>query len=74
MLNIFDVLVELWINRHMFGSHCKSLAMLLSAADVKHEWNKVWVFGHHFLQEGYRQVNTFHNKRFVALLILVDDF
>lgn len=32
--DVFDVLVELWVDSHLFGTDCKSFSMFLSASDI----------------------------------------
>ena len=51
VLDIADVLVELWVDGHVFGTHGKPLPMLVLVLDVEHEWYACWVLGHHLFQE-----------------------
>ena len=48
VLNILDVFVEARVNRHVFRSHCKSLAMFLLAFYVEDKRNAIWILRHHF--------------------------
>ena len=61
-LNVLDVLVELWINRHVLCAHCKPFAMLIRASNIKHERNYISVLAHHFLEKCDGQVHALNDQ------------
>lgn len=51
VLNITYVLVELWVNGHMFCPNCKPFAMFVLIFYVKNKGNARGVLGHHFFNK-----------------------
>jgi hypothetical protein len=62
MLYVANVLVEFWVNCHMFGADGEPLTVLASFFDIKNEWDACWVFGHHFFDKTHRKVHSFDNQ------------
>ena len=72
MLDIAYVLIEFWIDGHVFGANSEALPMLVLILDVQNEGNASWILCHHFFQETHCQVNTLDNQRLVPLVKGID--
>ena len=49
VLDVADILVELWIDCHVLRSHSKPLSMLILVLNIKHKGYASWILAHHFL-------------------------
>lgn len=74
VLNVADVLVESWVNGHVFGTHGESLPMLVLVFDIENEGDAGWILAHHLFEEPSRQVDPFNDQRLVALVKRVYHF
>ena len=74
VLNVADVLVELWIDGHVLGANSESLTMLVLVLDVQNERDARWILAHHFLEEAHGQVNAFNDKRLISPIKVINDF
>ena len=72
MLNIADILIEFWIDCHVFGTDSEALPVLVLILDVKNEGNASRILRHHFFEETHCQVNTLDNQRLVPLIKGID--
>ena len=74
VLNVADVLVEARVDGHMFGSHREAFSVLVLVLYIEHERDAGRVLGHHLFQEAGREVDSFDDKGFIALVEGFDDF
>lgn len=65
VLETGDVLVELGVDRHQLGPHCKSLSVLVLRLDMQHERNACWKPGHLLLQVLHVEVNALNDDGFI---------
>lgn len=72
VLNVTDILIESWVNGHVFCPNCKSFTVLVLVLDVEDKWDASWVSAHHLLHEIHSEVDALDHNRLVALVEGVD--
>ncbi len=68
LLQTRDVLVEARVDRHVLGSNCESLPVLVLRFDVQDERDAGRVVRHQLLNVLHVQVHPFNHDRLVALV------